>query len=111
MVPSLLPIINSPSGTYTITIPSVSRVRMEPLIMIVMLLADVTSVGGGVAVGDEVSVGEGASVGDAVMAGEGAPVDEAASVVTGGSVGDGDGVTFIPLHATDTSSINAIQHN
>ena len=77
--------------------------------MIVMLLADVTSVGGGVAVGDEVSVGEGASVGDAVMAGEGAPVDEAASVVTVGSVGDG--VTFIPLHATDTSSINAIQHN
>ena len=78
----VVPILNSPAGTYIITISSLDDVRVAPT----------PSVGEGAGVDDGMDVGAGAGVSDETMGALGAFVGEGnkgAAVARGATVGEG----------------------
>jgi len=103
--------MNSPSGTYTITIPSSSRLKVEPETTKGISVGDETTVGDGLSVGDRVSVGAMVSVGSGVSVDERVMVGGGILVATGDSFGGGEGFASTPLQAADIKSITIIMHN
>jgi UDP-3-O-[3-hydroxymyristoyl] glucosamine N-acyltransferase len=112
---------NSPSGTFTITIPSARRVNVVPLIITRVPVGDETPMGDGVFVGNCVSVGCGVLVGCGVSVGlrvsvglevsvcKGVSVGNNISVATSSSVGDGAEVRPLASHAVNMKRIKIIK--
>jgi hypothetical protein len=74
-------------------------------------VGDETSMGDGVSLGDKVSVGDVVSVVSGVSVDESFTVGDGSLVATGGTEGDGEEFTSMPLHAADIKSMTIIKHN